>query len=58
MLFLIIIIFIVVFLIYYVWNIDFEEGNGFTEMKKNIKEADYDTIEKESLMIDSNDKID
>ena len=34
-------------LIYYVLNLDFEIGTGFSEEKKKAREADYSTKEKE-----------
>lgn len=33
--------------LYYITDIDFEIGNGFTEMKKNAREVDYEIVDKE-----------
>ena len=41
---LIIIALVVGALIYYVLNLDFEIGTGFTEMKKKIREAKYKIV--------------
>ncbi len=56
MLFLIVIILVVGLLIYYVWNLPFEEGDGFTEMKKNIREVEYSVTDKEKKNIMIEDK--
>ena len=34
-------------LIYYVLNLDFEIGTGFTEMKNKIREGEYHVVERE-----------
>ena len=34
-------------LLYYVFNLDFEIGTGFTEMKKKIREGTYTINDKE-----------
>ncbi len=47
MVFIIIIILIVGFFMYYVWNLPFEEGTGFTEMRGKIKDVEYDVVDKE-----------
>lgn len=44
---LIIIAFLIGFGLYYATTIDFEVGDGFTEMKKNVREVDYEIVEKE-----------
>jgi len=45
MFFLILIIVIIVYLIYSALTIDFELGTGFTEAKKNIREAEYTVVD-------------
>lgn len=54
MLALITIIFFVGLGLYYITGIDFEVGTGFTEMKKNAREADYEVVDKEK---DENKKM-
>lgn len=58
MLFLIIVTLVVGLLIYYVWSLPFEAGDGFTEMKKNIREVEYSATdrEKENLKIGDKEK--
>jgi len=45
MFFLIAIIVVVVYLIYSALNLDFELGTGFTEEKKNIRDAEYTIVD-------------
>ena len=45
---LIIIALVVGGLIYYVLNLDFELGTGFTEMKDKIREGEYKIVDREN----------
>ncbi len=56
MFFLIIVTLVVGLLIYYVWSLPFEAGDGFTEMKKNIREVEYSVKDKERKNIMIKDK--
>ncbi len=47
MFFLIIVTLVIGLLIYYVLSLNFEAGDGFTEMKKKIREAEYRIVDKE-----------
>lgn len=44
---LIVAIFFIGFLLYYITNIDFEVGDGFTEIKKKARDVDYKVVDKE-----------
>jgi len=44
-------------LIYYVLNLDFEIGTGFTEMKNKMREGKYHVIDKEDEEKDTETKL-
>lgn len=46
MILIIILILAVGALLYYVFNLDFEIGTGFTEMKRRIREGTYEVVDK------------
>ncbi len=52
MFFLIIIILSVGYLIYAALNLDFELGTGFTEEKKNIREAEYTIVDSKKEQVE------
>ena len=54
---LIIIALVLGLLIYYVLNLDFEIGTGFTEEKKNIREGKYRIIDTKKKDVDSETKL-
>ncbi|MBT3283010.1 hypothetical protein HN375_02540 [bacterium] len=35
--------------LYYITTIDFEVGDGFSEMKKGVRDVDYKVIDKEEV---------
>lgn len=57
MILLIVIAIVVGVLIYYVLHLDFELGTGFTEKKKDIREAEYRVVDKEDNDSSSENKL-